>query len=234
MDKQAKRVFNMEKVTIITRAFNRLEYTIDCINLVQSNTHYENYEHVIVNNHSWDGTKEWLDWVKERGLFPKVRAFHSEENRGDWGGMLWGFLKACQSSSFVVQLDNDIEVPPGWLTAMLDVYKKNFYFDGELRAGHGGGVMLKRRGIAPLPYNIYKIDTEGKWQMVFVSQLVACYLVAYRDCRNEMGKYTCSKAFTSNLRGGLIKITNLECEHMDGNLEEQNEIYPRKYCWEKL
>ena len=49
----------MKKVSIITRCYNKLEYTIRCIESVARNTEYDNYEHIIVNNNSNDGTTEW-------------------------------------------------------------------------------------------------------------------------------------------------------------------------------
>ena len=39
---------------------NKLEYTIRCIESVRRYTRYGNYEHIIINNNSSDGTKEWF------------------------------------------------------------------------------------------------------------------------------------------------------------------------------
>ena len=102
----------MEKVSIITRAYNKLEYTIKCIDSVGRNTLYGNYEHIIINNNSDDGTKEWLDWITQNGMsyFKKVKAFHMDINHGDWGGMLKGLDLVSEESEYNVQMENDIEI----------------------------------------------------------------------------------------------------------------------------
>ena len=57
-----------KKVAVITRAYNRLEYTIQHINCINDNTTYSNYKHYIINNNSNDGTKEWLDWIRKYNI----------------------------------------------------------------------------------------------------------------------------------------------------------------------
>ena len=46
-------------ISIITRCLNRLEYTAQVIDAVRRNTCVE-YEHIIVDNASSDGTQEWF------------------------------------------------------------------------------------------------------------------------------------------------------------------------------
>ena len=78
------------KVAIITRAFNRLELTIRCINGVRMWAGYDNYEHVIVTQNSTDGTKEWLAWMQKNSpkYMKHVRVINNEGNSGDWKGFV--------------------------------------------------------------------------------------------------------------------------------------------------
>lgn len=122
------------KVSIITRARNRLEYTIRCIDAVARNSHGVDYEHIIINQDCTDGTREWLDWISQHGggeYFSRVRAVHLNENRGDWGGMLHGGKLA--TGEYIVQLDNDAEVPQGWLDALMEVMDRTDYKTSGLR-----------------------------------------------------------------------------------------------------
>ena len=48
----------MEKVSLIMRAYNRLEYTIETLSNIIENTVYDNYEIIIINNNSSDGTAQ--------------------------------------------------------------------------------------------------------------------------------------------------------------------------------
>lgn len=54
----------MGKVSIIIRTYNRLEYLMQTLYSIEKSK-YKNYEVIIVNNNSQDGTKEWLSWMKE-------------------------------------------------------------------------------------------------------------------------------------------------------------------------
>jgi len=51
----------MKKVSMIIRAYNRLEWTIETLSSIISTTDYDNYEIILVNNNSQDGTTQWLD-----------------------------------------------------------------------------------------------------------------------------------------------------------------------------
>ena len=59
----------MAKTSIITRAFNRLEYTILCVRQVQLLAKDADYEHIIINQNSSDGTEQWLRSMKKEGFY---------------------------------------------------------------------------------------------------------------------------------------------------------------------
>ena len=101
----------MKKVCIIIRAYNRLEYTIQAISHIIRNTEYPNYEILVVNNGSQDGTEQWLNWVSQNSPFysEKVRYAHLPQNKGDWGGLVHG--ATLTDAEYVMQVDNDILVP---------------------------------------------------------------------------------------------------------------------------
>ncbi|MBW2002934.1 MAG: glycosyltransferase family 2 protein, partial [Deltaproteobacteria bacterium] len=124
-------------ISIITRCRNRLEYTAQVMDAVRRRTKVS-YEHIVVDNHSSDGTYEWFRWMKVNTNWydDTVRYYRHLINTGDWGGMLAGFRKS--KGDYIVQLDNDIIPCDGWLTAMQAVLEQTDY----------KVVMLKRDNVA--------------------------------------------------------------------------------------
>jgi glycosyltransferase involved in cell wall biosynthesis len=197
----------MKKVSIITRAYNRLEYTIKCINSVCDNTIYPEYEHIIINNNSTDGTKEWLNWIKgiENRWFEKVIPIHLNKNLKDFGGMIVGTKYISKDSEYIVQLDNDIEVPKGWLTALVKVIEHEI--DSK-------AVMLKRTGVKTIitPKNIRTVDD---YEYGDIPIIVACYIIKTNDFINVMNECKNCSGLSGKLKK-LIKIINVKCNQIEG------------------
>jgi len=195
------------KVSIITRAYNRLDYTIKCINLVKQNTIYSNYEHLIIDNASSDGTAQWLKWIKARpnNWFDKVRPVYQDKNHGDWGGMVEGAKHIADDSEYIVQLDNDIEVPYEWLTGLIDA----------LTVSGQKVTMLKRTGVQQtlIPKNIrvYAPFDGGD-----VDICVACFAVKTIDFKSVMNKVKRCGEIPKALNSKCFKITSLTCHQMEG------------------
>jgi GT2 family glycosyltransferase len=75
------------------------------------NTDYSNYEVIVVDNHSTDGTQEYLRLMSER--FPNLHVILNESNQGFARANNQGLKQA--SGDYFVLLNNDTIVPPGWL-----------------------------------------------------------------------------------------------------------------------
>jgi radical SAM superfamily enzyme YgiQ (UPF0313 family)/GT2 family glycosyltransferase/glycosyltransferase involved in cell wall biosynthesis/SAM-dependent methyltransferase len=100
-------------VSIIIPVFNNLNYTRQCITSLFTVKEKVNFEVIVVDNGSSDGTAEYL-----RQLPSPVRAITHTENLG--------FAKGCNAGAkaargrYVVFLNNDTVAQPNWLSAMLD------------------------------------------------------------------------------------------------------------------
>jgi glycosyltransferase involved in cell wall biosynthesis len=209
-----------KKVSIITRAFNRLEYTIQCIDSVKKNTGYSDYEHIIVNNNSSDGTKEWLGWVIESGLpyFNKVRALHYKENLGDWGGMVDAIKYVSEDSEYYVQLDNDLIIDDKeWLNKMIHILENTKYRIAQ----------LKRIGVKTVvtPTNIETIKyNENELRFGEIVRPVGCFIVRTADFKRLYDElkntgfmnHNDGKSILSNKLGGVGKLINVKCFMLDG------------------
>jgi glycosyltransferase involved in cell wall biosynthesis len=210
------------KIAIITRAINRLEYTVQCISHVKFNSQSEcaDYEHIIINNNSKDGTKEWLDWITKmpNNWYEKVKPVHLNDNSGDWGGMLKSLDYISDDVTHVMQLDNDIIVPYGWIDIV-----KSFYNETNADV-----VMLKRKGVDRV------LNIKSKKQFVFdgneiiygaIPFAVACWVVDISRFRKYAKKHTHCRNFTQ--RFNVKKLWNVYCIQMEGkNLLKH---YPNKY-----
>lgn len=103
-----------KRASIVVVTWNQLVFTRLCLESVLANT-AGNYEVILVDNGSTDGTPEYLQALA--GHYPHVRILFNSQN--------WGFAPAnnqglaVATGEVLVLLNNDTLVPPGWLTHLL-------------------------------------------------------------------------------------------------------------------
>lgn len=112
------------KISIIVLTYNNLEINKICMKSILEKTAYPNYELIVVDNCSSDGTREYLSELEER--IPEVKVILNEKNLGFAAGNNVG-MKAADGD-YIVLLNNDTVVTRGWLTAM----EKHFENDRSL------------------------------------------------------------------------------------------------------
>jgi GT2 family glycosyltransferase len=99
-------------VSIVVCFYNNIEITIRCVNSVRRNTRAGQYELLLIDDGSDDPAAH--DVAELDG----VRLIRSEENQGFTLSANLGARHA--TGEFLVVLNNDTEVQPGWLDALLD------------------------------------------------------------------------------------------------------------------
>jgi len=100
------------KLSIITVNWNGLEYLKKCVDAIEKFT--KDYELIIVDNNSDDGSKEYLKHINDRN--DKIQAIYLKENTGWVGGINEG-LKHAQGE-YICFINNDIEVSEEWFEKM--------------------------------------------------------------------------------------------------------------------
>ncbi len=141
-------------VSIIIPVFNQITLTQRCLAALQENAGTEPFEVIVVDDFSTDTTAD------EISKTPGVVYLRNEVNAG--------FIASCNRGAreargnFLVFLNNDTEVRPGWLSALLSVFRlrtdaglagaKLVYADGRLQEA-GGIIWRDASGI-----------NYGKWQ----------------------------------------------------------------------
>ncbi|NQV49887.1 MAG: glycosyltransferase [Candidatus Marinimicrobia bacterium] len=135
---------NFPRVSVVIPVFNNLEYTHKCIKSILKNTRHPNYEVIIVDNGSTDGTADYLKSIQDEHF----KFISHPDNLGFVGGCNSGAAHA--SGEFILFLNNDTEVKPSWMKAVVDLMKerpdcgavgsKLIYADGVLQ--EAGGIIF--------------------------------------------------------------------------------------------
>ena len=115
-----------ELVSIIIPCFNAIEYTKQCIKSVLLQTNI-NYELILINNGSTDGTKKYFDTLK-RQLKPnkklkKLTIIQSTKNLGVAKALNLGISKSI--GKYVCYLNNDVIVTKDWLKKIVKAEKSD-------------------------------------------------------------------------------------------------------------
>ncbi|MGN4669798.1 glycosyltransferase [Bacillus cereus group sp. MYBK234-1] len=97
--------------SIIILTHNQLQYTKECIYSIRKYTVQENYELIVVDNASIDGTVEWLQ------MQPDIKLVKNEKNEGFPRGCNQGIREAQGEN--ILLLNNDVVVTERWLTNLL-------------------------------------------------------------------------------------------------------------------
>lgn len=101
------------KVSVIVLTYNNLELNKVCIKSILSKTAYPNYELIILDNMSTDGTVEYLKEL-EKLRYENVKIIFNDRNSGFAGGNNIGI--SSSTGEFILLLNNDTVVTRGWLT----------------------------------------------------------------------------------------------------------------------
>lgn len=122
-------------ISVIIPTYNRLESLKKCLASIL-NTNRNDFEIIIVNDASTDGTKEYLDNLNN----PKIKAIHHTENKGVSQSRNDG-IKSSQSE-ILAFTDDDCEVQDKWLDNLVQnftdekigfVFGPTYYVSPEYR-----------------------------------------------------------------------------------------------------
>lgn len=103
------------KVSIIVVTYHNLELTHLCIESIFQNTTYPDYEVIIIDNASSDGTRNFLRYLARTR--PAVKIILNDDNLGFAAANNQGLRMA--QGDYLVLLNNDTVVPKGWIDPML-------------------------------------------------------------------------------------------------------------------
>jgi len=99
---------DLKPVSIVILTFNRLEENQHCIDSIRQTLAPGSYELIVVDNHSTDGTAEWLREQKD------MKVIQNEENLGFPAGCNQG-IQAAMENNDIFLLNSDTVLLPGSL-----------------------------------------------------------------------------------------------------------------------
>jgi len=162
------------EISIIIPVFNQFHFTRACLASLQENQGTERFEVIVVDDCSMDDTAEAVPRM------PGLVYLRNEANSGFIASCNRGAEKA--RGKYLVFLNNDTLVKPGWLTALLDTFSeepragivgsKLVYPDGRLQEA-GGIIWSDASG-----WNYGKFDDPQKPEYNYLRETDYCSAAA--------------------------------------------------------
>lgn len=174
-------------VSIIILCWNQLDNTIRTVDSVLQHT-FVPFRMIIVDNMSTDGTRDYL--LDLKGQIENLDLVLLDRNYGFAGGINAG-LATVSTADYVVILNNDVQVTPGWLERMLVHLKRN------PRLGMIGPVACNVSGVQNSAYDSSRPLAEharevfGEWagQIAFTQRIVGFAWVMRGELIQHLGGF---------------------------------------------
>jgi GT2 family glycosyltransferase len=193
------------RVTVVVPNWNGERFLDLCLSSLRKQS-FKGFETVLVDNGSSDNSVEFV-----AQNFPEVRVVRLPENQGFSAAVNAG-IKASSATEYVALLNNDTEVDPGWLEALVDAaerYPEASLFATKLvdfadrRVLDGAGDALRKSG---LPYRIGhgEIDRGQFEREALVFGACAAAALYRRTLFSEIGLF--DEDFFSNCEDGDISF----------------------------
>src|ERR1044071_2021282 len=103
------------RASIVIVTYNNRDINLLCLETLFARTEWPNFEVIVVDNASADGTVELLRELEQK--YPRMRVIYNDRNSGFAPGNNLGLAHA--TGDYIVLLNNDTVVPRGWLSAQI-------------------------------------------------------------------------------------------------------------------
>ena len=148
------------KASIIILTFNNLDLNRLCLESLYLRTEWPNFEVIVLDNASSDGTPEYLKKAEEE--FPNLRVILNDTNLGFARANNMGLKQA--SGEFLVLLNNDTVLTRGWLSSLI----RHLYRDPDI--GLIGPVTNEIGNEAKVPVGYAQLEDMPQWAASYVRQ----------------------------------------------------------------
>jgi GT2 family glycosyltransferase len=179
------------RVSIVILNWNSYQVTLDCLVSLR-NMDYRNFEMVLVDNGSVDGSPARL-----LENVPEIRLIRNATNLGFAGGCNAGIRDAIRrGTDYVLLLNNDTIVAPDFLSQLVRVAgsdekigavsPKIFFFDHPDRLNYAGGEHRRWR-LFPKVFGLRQLD-DGRYDKIRkVSFLTGCAFLIKAEVVRKIG-----------------------------------------------
>ncbi|MFS0821629.1 glycosyltransferase family 2 protein [Bacillus sp. 1P02SD] len=235
------------KVSVVLLAYNNLSYTRDCVESILKNTDDVEYELILVDNGSTDGTKEYFDSI----LGAKV--IHLKYNMHVVKGFNIGLMAA--EGKYCAAVCNDFIFTPNWLKNLIICIES----DRDIGYVSPGATSISNMQQISIPFSSkeefqekareYNVSDPAKWEerVVLLPNVLCCPTalldrIGYYDTRFFRGEFAdddisfrirragykliyCADTVTYHY--GSLTTAN---DHQTNSLEEGRKTFVDKYC----
>lgn len=221
LEKKNKKKFNclkdQSKVSIITRCYNRLEYTVNCINKIYQLSGNVPFEHIVIDQGSTDGTRQWLTSLYKEDYYDHLKIKLNTENTGDAGGMKDGFELSNINSKYIMQFDSDcMPITDSFLEKLVNI------MDDDISIGI---LMMFREGIHSRIEPIDLHNNEKTKQLLGrISKATCCFIIRRKllqaiNLWNQPEDIGWGYKISEKVRElgyKIMKTINIKVSHIDG------------------
>ncbi len=176
------------EVSIVISVYNKFEYTLQCLESILNNIKSVSYEVIVIDDCSHDET------IFIKNYANNIKIIRNQKNLG--------FLLSCNNAAkyakgkYLVLLNNDTIVQPGWLESLLELIKsdeligmvgsKLIYPSGQLQ--EAGGIVWKDASAM----NFGKWDSPDSSQYNYVKEvdyISGASIMAKKDIWDKIGGF---------------------------------------------
>ena len=171
--------WDLGTVTIVVVSYHGLDLTRQCLQSILADTSYPSYQIVVVDNASEEPVRAYLRRLQERER--RVRVIFNDTNVGFAAANNIGMLH-LYDSEFIVLLNNDTVVPPGWLGRLLrHARRPDVGLVGPVTnwTGNEARIEVSYTDLADMPA-FAEAYTRAHRGEVFEIKMLAMYCVAMR------------------------------------------------------
>lgn len=184
------------KVAVVVLTWNGRQLTLDCLESL-ANVTWPNLHVIVVDNASTDGTPAAIESAFGSRFGDRLTVIVNPENLGFSGGNNVGIRHAMDTgSAFVLLLNNDTRVDPGFLEPMVAVFEEHphtgiagpkiYYETPSDRIWFAGGEIFLWRGTAR-HIGIRETDRGQYDAGREVDYVTGCTLLTTRDVIGKIG-----------------------------------------------
>lgn len=191
----AKRDVARCKVSVILVAYNNLNYTRDCVESIIANTDDMEFELILVDNGSTDGTKEYFDSI------PGAKVIHLKHNLHVVKGFNMGLMAA--EGEFSAAVCNDFIFSPKWLKNIITCIES----DPNIGYVSPGATFISNMQEISIPFvskedfqeraREFNVSDPSKWEerVVLLPNVLCCPTallerIGYYDTRFFRGEFS--------------------------------------------
>ncbi|WP_127532086.1 glycosyltransferase family 2 protein [Paenibacillus kobensis] len=234
------------KASVVLLAYNNLNYTRDCVESILANTHDVDYELILVDNGSTDGTKAYFESISG------AKVIHLKYNLHVVKGFNMGMMAA--EGQYCAVLCNDFIFTPNWLSNLMICIES----DPAIGYVSPGATYISNLQMVDIPFiskedfqeraRAYNVSNPSMWEErivllpnVLCSPTALLDRIGYYDTRFFRGEFADDDISFKIRRAGYKLVycadtvthhygsVTTVSDHMTNSMEEGRRIFLDKY-----